>query len=153
MADQVIHERYRLHDRLGIGGMSTVYRAFDSRLEREVAIKLLADLCLDVQHHRVCLIGHSHVALSFRRQEGESATGEVRSADSELRLEDGQWLVNPGSVGQPRDGDARAAWLVLDTGAWTATYRRTPYDIAGAASAIRAARLPESLAERLEYGQ
>jgi len=114
---------------------------------------LLADLCLDVQHHRVCLIGHSHVALSFRRQEGESATGEVRSADSELRLEDGQWLVNPGSVGQPRDGDARAAWLVLDTGAWTATYRRTPYDIAGAASAIRAARLPESLAERLEYGQ
>src|SRR5437763_1471715 len=63
------------------------------------------------------------------------------------------WLVNPGSVGQPRDGDARAAWLVLDTGAWTATYRRTPYDIAGAASAIRAARLPESLAERLEYGQ
>ena len=114
---------------------------------------LLADLCLDVQRHRVCLIGHSHVALSFHRADGETATGEVRPADSELDLADGAWLINPGSIGQPRDGDARAAWLVLDTEAWSATYRRTPYDVAGAASAIRAARLPDSLAERLEYGQ
>ena len=114
---------------------------------------LLADLCLDVQRHRVCLIGHSHVALSFHRADGETATGEVRPADSELDLADGAWLVNPGSIGQPRDGDARAAWLVLDTEAWSATYRRTPYDVAGAAAAIRAARLPDSLAERLEYGQ
>ncbi len=65
----------------------------------------------------------------------------------------GEWLLNPGSVGQPRDGDPRAAWLELDTEAWTASYRRTPYDVAGAAAAIRAARLPDSLAERLEYGQ
>jgi hypothetical protein len=43
--------------------------------------------------------------------------------------------------------------MVLDTGAWSAEYRRTPYDVAGAAAAIRAARLPNSLAERLEYGQ
>jgi predicted phosphodiesterase len=114
---------------------------------------LLADLCLDVQRHRVCLIGHSHVALSFHRADGETATGEVRPADSELDLADGAWLINPGSIGQPRDGDARAAWLVLDTEAWSATYRRTPYDVAGAAAAIRAARLPDSLAERLEYGQ
>jgi diadenosine tetraphosphatase ApaH/serine/threonine PP2A family protein phosphatase len=114
---------------------------------------LLADLCLDVQRHRVCLVGHSHVALSFQREEGETATGEVRPADSRLDLSGGQWLLNPGSVGQPRDGDPRAAWMVLDTGAWSAEYRRTPYDVAGAAAAIRAARLPNSLAERLEYGQ
>jgi diadenosine tetraphosphatase ApaH/serine/threonine PP2A family protein phosphatase len=114
---------------------------------------LLADLCLDVQRHRVCLIGHSHVALAFQRPEGETATGEVRTADTELDVGEAEWLVNPGSVGQPRDGDPRAAWLVLDTGAWTATYRRTPYDVARAAAAIRAARLPDSLAERLEYGQ
>jgi diadenosine tetraphosphatase ApaH/serine/threonine PP2A family protein phosphatase len=114
---------------------------------------LLADLCHDVQRHRVCLVGHSHVALSFQREEGETATGEVRPADSRLDLTGGQWLLNPGSVGQPRDGDPRAAWMVLDTGAWSAEYRRTPYDVAGAAAAIRAARLPNSLAERLEYGQ
>ena len=70
-----------------------------------------------------------------------------------LELSEGEWLLNPGSVGQPRDGDPRAAWMVLDTGAWTAEYRRTEYDIPGAAAAIRAARLPDSLAERLLYGQ
>jgi predicted phosphodiesterase len=114
---------------------------------------LQADLCLDVQRHRVCMIGHSHVALSFSRAAGESATGETREADEELYLEGGEWLINPGSVGQPRDGDPRAAWLELDIDGWSAVYRRTEYDIAGAAAAIRAARLPDSLAERLSYGQ
>ena len=114
---------------------------------------LLADMCLDAQRHRVCLIGHSHVALSFRREEGEPATGETRRDGDTVDLTEHEWLLNPGSVGQPRDGDPRAAWLVLDTNAPSATWRRTSYDVAGAAAAIRAARLPESLAERLEYGQ
>jgi predicted phosphodiesterase len=114
---------------------------------------LQAELCLDVQSHRVCLIGHSHVALSFSRANGESASGQTRGPEDELNLADGEWLINPGSVGQPRDGDPRAAWLELDLDAWEAVYRRTEYDIAGAAAAIRAARLPDSLAERLAYGQ
>ena len=114
---------------------------------------LLADMCLDAQPHRVCLIGHSHVALSFRREEGEPAGGQTRPDGDEVDLSEHEWLLNPGSVGQPRDGDPRAAWMVLDTAAPSATWRRTTYDVAGAAAAIRAARLPESLAERLEYGQ
>jgi len=114
---------------------------------------LQAELCLDVQTQRVCLIGHSHVALSFSRQPGAAATGQTRAADEPLELDSGEWLINPGSVGQPRDGDPRAAWLALDTDNWTAVYRRTEYDIAGAGAAIRAARLPDSLAERLVYGQ
>ena len=114
---------------------------------------LLAELCLDVQGHRVCLIGHSHVALSFSRLEGEPASGETRPDGASLDISDGEWLLNPGSVGQPRDGDPRAAWLMLETSSWTVEYRRTEYDIAAAAAAIRAARLPDSLAERLEYGQ
>jgi predicted phosphodiesterase len=114
---------------------------------------LLAELCLDVQPRRVCFVGHSHVALSFVRPEGEPATGEARRAGSEVDLSSGEWLLNPGSVGQPRDGDPRAAWLLLDLEAWTGTYRRVEYDVAGAAAAIRAARLPDSLAERLGYGQ
>ena len=75
---------------------------------------LQAELCLDVQPHRICLIGHSHVALSFSRRTGSPATGETRGADEELDLAHGEWLINPGSVGQPRDGDPRAAWLELD---------------------------------------
>jgi predicted phosphodiesterase len=114
---------------------------------------LLAELCMDKQQRRVCLIGHSHVALSFVRKEDELATGEPQRADAHLDISDGEWLLNPGSVGQPRDGDPRASWLLLDLDGWTVSYRRTEYDVAGAASAIRAARLPDSLAERLEYGQ
>jgi diadenosine tetraphosphatase ApaH/serine/threonine PP2A family protein phosphatase len=118
-----------------------------------VLSSLLAELCLDAAPQRVCLVGHSHVALSFQRPEGEPATGTARRGGEAADLGAGEWLLNPGSVGQPRDGDARAAWLLLDTTGWRAQWRRIEYDVAGAAAAIRAARLPDSLAERLEYGQ
>jgi predicted phosphodiesterase len=114
---------------------------------------LLAELCMNQQRNRICLIGHSHVALSFARHDGELATGEPRRAGTRLDVAEGEWLLNPGSVGQPRDGDSRAAWLMLDLDAMEATFYRADYDVAGAAAAIRAARLPDSLAERLEYGQ
>jgi predicted phosphodiesterase len=114
---------------------------------------LLAELCLDEQPHRICLIGHSHVALSFVRAEGELATGEPRRDGARLDVAAGEWLLNPGSIGQPRDGDPRASWLLLDLAEATVSFQRTDYDVAGAAAAIRAARLPDSLAERLEYGQ
>jgi diadenosine tetraphosphatase ApaH/serine/threonine PP2A family protein phosphatase len=114
---------------------------------------LQAELCLDAQRHRVALVGHSHVALSFNRPEGRPATGQTRSGGSAVDIAGGEWLVNPGSVGQPRDGDPRAAWLELDTETWRVHFHRVDYDIAGAAAAIRGARLPESLAERLRHGQ
>jgi predicted phosphodiesterase len=114
---------------------------------------LLAELCLDAQDQRVSMVGHSHVALAFERPEGQPATGAARRGGDEAHLDSGEWLINPGSVGQPRDGDPRAAWLLLDTRAWIARWQRTEYDIAGAATAIRDAHLPDSLAERLEYGQ
>jgi diadenosine tetraphosphatase ApaH/serine/threonine PP2A family protein phosphatase len=93
------------------------------------------------------------VALSVHRPDGEPASGSTRKADTELDLSQGEWLINPGSTGQPRDGDPRAAWLTLDTDTWHVRWRRAEYDIAGAQAAIRAARLPDSLAERLQYGQ
>jgi diadenosine tetraphosphatase ApaH/serine/threonine PP2A family protein phosphatase len=117
---------------------------------------LTAELCIETaakEGHRVSLIGHSHVALSFHRPDGEPATGSTRRAGDLLDVGSGEWLINPGSTGQPRDGDPRAAWLVLDTEAWTAEWRRTEYDIGGAQAAIRAAGLPESLATRLADGQ
>jgi predicted phosphodiesterase len=114
---------------------------------------LTAELCFDATDFRVSLIGHSHVALSINRPEGQPATGTTRREGTELDLSTGEWLVNPGSTGQPRDGDPRAAWLMLDTEEGTASWRRAEYDIAAAQAAIRAARLPDSLAERLQYGQ
>jgi predicted phosphodiesterase len=118
-----------------------------------VLSSLLAELCFDTMRQRVALVGHSHVALSFVRPEGEAATGEPRRGGDAVDISAGEWILNPGSVGQPRDGDARAAWMLLDLDLWRAQWRRTQYDVAGAQATIRAARLPESLAERLEYGQ
>jgi predicted phosphodiesterase len=114
---------------------------------------LAAELCFDATDFRISFIGHSHVALSFHRPEGQPATGTTRREGTQVDLTSGEWLINPGSTGQPRDGDARAAWLMLDTGNWTATWRRAEYDIGGAQAAIRAANLPDSLADRLQYGQ
>ena len=113
---------------------------------------LLADRCLDVAPHAVSLIGHTHVALSFARGDGETV-GTARADGSVADLGTERWLLNPGSVGQPRDGDPRAAWLELDVAAGRATWRRVEYDVAGAQAAIRAAGLPGSLADRLGYGQ
>jgi diadenosine tetraphosphatase ApaH/serine/threonine PP2A family protein phosphatase len=115
-----------------------------------------ADACLDAQEERIGLLGHSHVALFFARPAGDDA-GEIRAGQAGdgtlLRLEGGSWLINPGSVGQPRDGDPRAAWLELDTDESTACFHRVAYDVQAAASSIVAAGLPRRLADRLEVGQ
>jgi diadenosine tetraphosphatase ApaH/serine/threonine PP2A family protein phosphatase len=114
---------------------------------------LLAEDCMDAMSVRVGAIGHSHVALCFWREDGASASGTQAPDGTERELEHGSWLINPGSVGQPRDGDPRAAWLLLDLESWTATWRRVEYPIDEAADAIRDAGLPEALAARLYYGQ
>ena len=115
-----------------------------------------ADACLDVQAARIGLIGHSHVSLFFVRSAESEQHEEIRGAqagdDTLLDLNAGQWLINPGSVGQPRDGDPRAAWLELDTEALTARFHRVQYDIDRAAASISAAGLPRRLADRLQVG-
>ena len=111
-----------------------------------------ASECMDEMPERVGAIGHSHVALHFTRMD-RSTVGAGVPAGTELDIADGRWLLNPGSVGQPRDGDPRAAWVLLDLGNWIAQWCRTDYPIADAAEAISAAGLPQSLGERLFIGQ
>jgi predicted phosphodiesterase len=110
-----------------------------------------AEQSFDAMAPRVGAIGHTHVALRFGRSNGGSAVGEQAPAGTELDLSTGEWLVNPGSVGQPRDRDPRAAWLLID--GWTANWRRAEYPVEEAAQAIEAAGLPRHLADRLFIGQ
>jgi diadenosine tetraphosphatase ApaH/serine/threonine PP2A family protein phosphatase len=115
-----------------------------------------AEAALDVQEERVGLIGHSHISLFFTRP-ADVPPADVQGAQAGdgvvVELGGGEWLLNPGSVGQPRDADPRAAWLELDTERWTAHFHRVAYDIAAAGEAIVAAGLPGSLAERLQVGR
>ena len=108
--------------------------------------------CMDYMAPRIAAIGHSHVALRFTRKGGQME-GEAVSGGTRHDVSEGDWLVNPGSVGQPRDGDPRAAWLLLDVEGWTAEWRRVEYPVAEAAAAIEQAGLPTSLGERLYLGQ
>jgi diadenosine tetraphosphatase ApaH/serine/threonine PP2A family protein phosphatase len=98
------------------------------------------------------LVGHSHAALQVALR-GTELEGGPAPNGTVLSLGVGRRLLNPGSVGQPRDGDPHAAYLVLDLDARTATFRRVPYDVERTQAEIRAAGLPEMLAARLEVGQ
>lgn len=100
----------------------------------------------------VVLVGHSHAALHVQL-DGAEFTGGLSPAGTEIDLARGRVLLNPGSVGQPRDGDPRAAYLLLDLDARTASFRRVEYDIGRTQAEIREAGLPETLATRLRTGQ
>lgn len=113
----------------------------------------LADACIDAMPGPLGAVGHSHVALWFWRDGDGRTTGEQADADMEVDLSKGEWLLNPGGVGQPRDGDPRAAWLLVDLDQSTATWKRVDYPIDDAAKAIEDAGLPRSLADRLYFGQ
>ena len=105
------------------------------------------------------LVGHSHLPLIFEEIHAAPdalprvhAVGRLNHG-SLIRLpEDVRLIINPGSVGQPRDSDPRAAYAILDSDARTLTQFRVQYDVESAQEHIRAAGLPSSLAERLAYG-
>jgi predicted phosphodiesterase len=106
---------------------------------------------------RLAFFGHTHVQGGFiwnhSRVEIISRMS-ARNGREVLEIDpDCAYMINPGSVGQPRDGDPRAAYLLYDTEAHTVTYRRTPYDVETAQRKIRDANLPPILADRLTVGR
>jgi predicted phosphodiesterase len=106
---------------------------------------------IELSPRPLVLVGHSHVALAVGG--GEELRGGLAPEGTEIELAEGErWLLNPGSVGQPRDGDPRAAWLLLDLERRRASFRREPYDVELTQREILEAGLPESLAARLETG-
>ncbi|MCY3555752.1 MAG: metallophosphoesterase family protein [Gemmatimonadetes bacterium] len=104
----------------------------------------------------LCTLGHTHVPLIFEKRNAEDRSRQVPSSALELALDlasERSYIVNVGSVGQPRDGDPRAAYCVYDTEMKQIEIKRVAYDLETAQRKIRKAGLPDLLAERLEFGR
>ena len=103
----------------------------------------------------VCLFGHTHVAVAFKHGEHlEIAAGPGETAGACITFEAGaRYLINAGSIGQPRDGDPRAAAAIVDTRKREIELFRVPYPIEEAQRKIREAGLPDVLARRLSLGR
>jgi predicted phosphodiesterase len=107
---------------------------------------------LDVLTTRIGLFGHTHLPMAWTRK-GDRVVGRPADRTPTIHLDGTEpMLVNPGSVGQPRDGDPRASWLELDTDAATGRWHRVAYDVAAVQSAMSDAGLPARLVERLRHG-
>jgi len=111
--------------------------------------KLAAAASFTYQNTAVCFFGHTHVPVAFMKD------SVVRGGTySKFKTEPGKkYFVNVGAVGQPRDNNPKAAYVVYDTVDGTIEIRRLDYDIGAAQKKILAAGLPERLAERLAYGR
>jgi diadenosine tetraphosphatase ApaH/serine/threonine PP2A family protein phosphatase len=101
---------------------------------------------------RHCLHGHTHVPLGWRSDGSWVQMVDPRD-EPVLALDDRPTLLNPGSVGQPRDGDPRASWALLDTDAGTFAWRRVAYDIETVQARMADAGLPRPLVARLAVGR
>jgi len=110
-----------------------------------------AEPSLDVMEHKVGFVGHTHVPIALIQPSTPGPTGF--SKDSLIELADfDRALVNVGSVGQPRDGDNRAAYALYDSDLQTVEILRCDYDLEFEANRIRSAGLPSMLADRLSLG-
>jgi diadenosine tetraphosphatase ApaH/serine/threonine PP2A family protein phosphatase len=116
-----------------------------------VLTELIALESLTLTHAPLVLVGHTHVATALVLN-GETLEGGVAADGSDARFDEHRCLLNPGSVGQPRDGNPDAAFLDVDFGAKRARFRRVPYPVARTQQEIRERGLPDALAERLAHG-
>jgi len=102
---------------------------------------------------KVCFFGHTHRrAIWYRDIRGTVASREIAQPKVDL-LREGHYLINPGSVGQPRDGNPEAAYAIFDLEEFSIHFKSVPYDVAGAQRRIIEAGLSPFLAERLAQGK
>jgi diadenosine tetraphosphatase ApaH/serine/threonine PP2A family protein phosphatase len=105
---------------------------------------------------QVCFFGHTHVAIVYWLSASDFDVILASPLENETRIHiepDRRYLINPGSVGQPRDGDPRAAFATFDSETMDVVLYRVPYDVGGAQAKIAHAGLPEGLAKRLALGK
>ena len=114
--------------------------------------ELDARRAIDSARQRLCFFGHTHVAMVFRL--AARSIGFVALTDTRIALDaDAKYLVNPGSVGQPRDSDPRAAYAIFDAGTRQLEMYRLDYPIAQTQQKMVTAGLPEPLVRRLAAGR
>jgi predicted phosphodiesterase len=102
---------------------------------------------------QVCFFGHTHFPFVYVEKDGTVEGTFLEGDANEIKLEKGaRYLINPGSVGQPRDRNPQAAYAVYDSDARLVKFYRVPYDIEEARNKIISAGLPAALAERLSLG-
>lgn len=112
----------------------------------------LAEVNFRRQETPYCLVGHSHMPIAFKDSEG-SIEGIVLSDSTVFELDETTFVANPGGLGQPRDGDKRSCFAILDTTAKRLEFRRAEYDVELTQAKMRAAYLPGHLIERLARGR
>ncbi|NJM04995.1 metallophosphoesterase family protein [Candidatus Gracilibacteria bacterium] len=101
---------------------------------------------------QICFVGHSHVQLGFEIDHSARVRRFLPESGQTLELQTTRFFLNPGSVGQPRDQDARAAYAMLDTDTNTVRFQRVAYDIGKTQQQMQEAQLPLALIRRLEFG-
>ncbi|MGD0016931.1 MAG: metallophosphoesterase family protein [Verrucomicrobiia bacterium] len=112
--------------------------------------KLSAAASITYQRTTLCFYGHTHLPIAFVR----SDKGIQGGMYSKIKVEFGRkYFINAGSIGQPRDRNPKAAYMTFDLSHNMIELRRVDYDIPAVQAKIRAAKLPESLADRLMYGR
>jgi len=140
-----------LPERLTLEGCALVHGSPREPLWEYITSVPVARANLGVLDAPIGLHGHTHLPVAFVEDDGRVDVVAPR-AGSELALAARRALVNPGSVGQPRDGDPDASFIVLDPGAGTVAWHRVPYDVGAVQHAMEAAGLPASLSARLSVG-
>jgi diadenosine tetraphosphatase ApaH/serine/threonine PP2A family protein phosphatase len=140
-----------LPERRSLDGCELVHGSPREPLWEYVTSGPVARANLALLTERIGLHGHTHIPVAWIEDDDRlDLVGPGR--ESSLDLHGRRALVNPGSVGQPRDGDPDASFMVLDPEAGTVTWHRVPYDVAAVQAAMREAGLPPSLVGRLAVG-
>ncbi len=114
---------------------------------------LIASLNFPAFRTPYCLVGHTHTPVIFKQiNDGGESEAYAPDYHHQIPLDGSRQIINPGSVGQPRDSDPRAAYAILDVERRTWEFRRIPYDIASVQQRMKTADMPERLILRLEHG-
>lgn len=135
-----------------LGDFTLVHGSLRDPVWEYVYQERTAAASLQMAHTAWCIVGHSHLPVAFAWSDRQGVVSVPFPEGEPLKPINGQMLCNPGSVGQPRDGDPRAAYAIVDTDASTVTRYRVGYDIEAVQGRMRAAGLPERLATRLSRG-
>ena len=102
---------------------------------------------------QLCFVGHTHAPAIFREETSTQRFEiSIPLPDHPILIDDERMIINPGSVGQPRDGDPKAAYMIFEPDSKTLEYHRVPYDVASTQQLMMEKGLPESLVSRLSFG-